>query len=174
MKDIFVDIVDDQDEVIFARPLSQVLEDGLLGQIRMVKLFIMNHDKELLLCRNVFGKKGDDLFDCPLTAIVHAGESYEDALIRACKEIFNIDMTKQQYYELGMLSRQDGLDCFTQVFELTYNELPDFSQTKFNDFMWEKPLDIITQFTKDQQGEKSLSKCLKAFYFDCQDNLMCS
>ena len=174
MKDIFVDIVDDNDEVVYARPLSQVLEDGLLGQIRMVKLFIMNYDKELLLCRNAFAKKNEGLFDCPLTAIVHAGESYEEALIRSCQEIFNIDMTKQQWYELGTLSRQDGLDCFTQVYELTYNELPDFSQTKFNDFMWEKPLDIITQFTKDPQGEKSLSKCLKSFYFDCQDNLMCS
>jgi len=174
MKDIFVDIVDDNDEVIYARTLSQVVEDGLLGQIRMIKLFIMNYDKELLLCRNAFGKKGEDLFDCPLTAIVHAGESYDEALIRTCQEIFSIDMTKQQWYELGMLSRQDGLDCFTQVYELTYNELPDFSETKFNDFMWEKPLDIITQFTKDPQGEKSLSMCLKSFYFDCQDSLMCS
>lgn len=174
MKDIFVDIVDDNDEVIYARTLSQVVEDGLLGQIRMIKLFIMNYDKELLLCRNAFGKKGEDLFDCPLTAIVHAGESYDEALIRTCQEIFKIDMTKQQWYELGMLSRQDGLDCFTQVYELTYNELPDFSETKFNDFMWEKPLDIITQFTKDPQGEKSLSMCLKSFYFDCQDSLMCS
>jgi hypothetical protein len=183
MKDIFVDIVDDNDEVVYARPLSQVLEDGLLGQIRMVKLFIMNYDKELLLCRNISlanpavaktQAKSDDLFDCPLTAIVHAGESYEEALIRACQEIFNIDITAEQYYELGMLSRQNGIDCFTQVYELTYNELPDFSQTKFNDFMWEKPLDIITQFTKDPEGEKSLSMCLKSFYFDCQDNLMCS
>ena len=185
MKDIFVDIVDDNDEMIYARPLSQVLEDGLLGQIRMVKLFIMNYDKELLLCRNAsFAKasadkaanierKVDDLFDCPLTAIVHAGESYEDALIRACQEIFNIDITAQQYYELGTLSRQDGFDCFTQIYELTYNELPDFSQTKFNDFMWEKPLDIITQFTKDPEGAKSLSMCLKSFYFDCQDNFSC-
>jgi hypothetical protein len=174
MKDIFVDIVDDNDEVIFARPLSQVVEDGLLGQMRMVKLFIANYDKELLLCRNVFAKKGEGLFDCPLTAIVHAGESYEQALIRATQEVFAIDITQQQYYELGTLSRQDGLDCFTQVYELTYNELPDFSQTKFNDFMWEKPLDIITQFTKNPEGEKSLSKCLKSFYFDCQDNMMCS
>ncbi len=174
MKDIFVDIVDDNDEVIFARPLSQVVEDGLLGQMRMVKLFIANYDKELLLCRNAFAKKGEGLFDCPLTAIVHAGESYEQALIRVTQEVFAIDITQQQYYELGTLSRQDGLECFTQVYELTYNELPDFSQTKFNDFMWEKPLDIITQFTKNPEGEKSLSKCLKSFYFDCQDNMMCS
>ena len=173
MKDIFVDIVDDNDEVIYARPLSQVLEEGLLGQIRMIKLFIENYDKELLLCRNALAKKGEDLFDCPLTAIVHAGESYEDALVRTAQEVFTIDIKQQQYYELGLLSRQDGMDCFTQVYELTYNELPDFSLTKFNDFMWEKPLDIITQFSKDPEGEKSLSICLKSFYFDCQDNFSC-
>ena len=173
MKEVFVDIVDDNDEVIYARPLSRVLEDGLLKQIRMVKLFIMNHDKEILLCRNAFAKKGDDLFDVPLTAIVHAGESYEEALIRSVHEVFGMDITTMQYYELGKLSREDGVDNFTEVYELTYNELPDFSQTKFNDFMWEKPLDIITQFAKNPEGEKSLSICLKSFYFDCQDNFSC-
>lgn len=175
MKNIFVDIVDDQDEVIQPISLHRVMEDGLLKQIRMVKLFIVNYDKELLLCRNLSTiKKDENLFDCPLTAIVHAGESYEEALIRAAQEVFNLDITDMQYYELGKLSAEDGMDCFTEVYELTYNELPDFSQTKFNDFMWEKPLDIITQFAKDPEGEKSLSVCLKSFYFDCQDNLMCS
>ena len=173
MKEIFVDIVDDQDEVIYARPLLRVVEDGLLKQIRMVKLFIMNYDKELLLCRNAFAKKGDDLFDCPLTAIVHAGESYEEALIRSVEEVFGLNLSTMQYYELGKLSREDGVDNFTEVYELSYNELPDFSTTKFNDFMWEKPLDIITQFAKNPEGEKSLSICLKSFYFDCQDNFSC-
>lgn len=173
MKDIFVDIVDDEDEVIDTRTLSRVIEDGLLKQIRMVKLFIMNYDKEILLCRNAFAKEGENLFDCPLTAIVHAGESYEDALIRTAQEIFDIDITAAQYYELGKLSREDGVDNFTEVYELTYNELPTFSKTIFNDFMWEKPLDIITQFAKNPEGEKSLSICLKSFYFDCQGNFSC-
>lgn len=173
MKEVFVDIVDDLDEIVYTCPLSRVIEDGLLKQIRMVKLFIMNYDKELLLCRNAFAKKGEGLFDVPLTAIVHAGESYEEALIRTMQEIFNLDITTMQYYELGKLSREDDLDNFTEVYELTYNELPDFSKTKFNDFMWEKPLDIITQFAKNPEGEKSLSICLKSYYFDCQDNFSC-
>ncbi len=176
MEEIFVDIVDDQDEVITPKPLVQVLKYGLLHQIRMVKLFIINYDKELLLCRNAFSpvsKKGEDGFDCPLTAIVHAGESYDEAIIRVVQETFGFDMTEMPFHELGKLSQEDGLDCFTQVYELTYNQLPDFSQTKMNDFMWEKPLDIITQFAKNPQGSKQLSICLKAFYFDCQDNLSC-
>ena len=180
MEEIFVDIVDDQDEVIVTKPLSRALQDGLLHQIRMVKLFIKNYDGQLLLCRNFSlvktaenSKKGQDFFDCPLTAIVHAGESYDEALIRAVQETFGFDMTDMPFHELGKLSLEDGLDCFTQVYELTYNELPDFSTTKFNDFMWETPLDIITQFSRDPQGEKSLSICLKYFYFDCQDNFSC-
>ncbi len=173
MKEIFVDVVDDKDEVVFTRQLSLVMEDGLLKQIRMVKLFIMNYDKEILLCRNTLAPKGENLFDVPLTAVVHAGESYEDALIRAAQDIFGLDITTLQYYELGKLSREDGLDNFTEVYELTYNELPDFSKTIFNDFMWEKPLDVITQFVKNPEGEKSLSICLKSFYFDCQDNFSC-
>lgn len=173
MKEIFVDIVDDQDEAIQARPLSYVMEHGLLKQIRMVKLFIMNYDKEILLCRNALGKKAENLFDCPLTALVHVGESYEEALIRSVQEVFNLDITTMQYHELGKLSSEDGVDNFTEVYELSYNQLPDFSQTKFNDFMWEKPLDVITQFSKNPEGEKSLSICLKTFYFDCQDNFSC-
>jgi hypothetical protein len=173
MKEIFVDIVDDHDELIFARPLSRVIEDGLIKQIRMVKLFIMNYDKDLLLCRNLFAKKGEDLFDCPLTAIVHAGESYEEALVRSAQEIFGLDIATLQYYELGKLSREDGMDNFVEVYELSYNELPNFTATKFNDFIWEKPLNIITQFAKNPEGEKSLSICLKSFYFDCHDNLSC-
>ncbi len=139
MKDVFVDIVDDQDEVIYTRSLSRVVEDGLLKQIRMVKLFIMNYDKEILLCRSALAKKGEDLFDCPLTAIVHVGETYEEALIRAAHEVFGFDITNMQYYLLGKLSDEDEVDNFTEVYELTYNELPDFSLTKFNDFIWEKP-----------------------------------
>ena len=173
MKDIFVDIVDDNDEVIYASPLSRAVEDGLLKQIRMVQCFIKNYDQELLLCRNVLGKKGDNLFDCPLTAIVHAGETYEEALLRAAQEIFNLDISELPFHDLGKLSREDGMDCFTEVYELTYNELPDFSATKFNDFMWETPLNIITQFAKNPEGEKSLSICLKSFYFDCQDSFSC-
>jgi hypothetical protein len=173
MKEIFVDIVDMYDEVICAQPLGLVLEQGMLSQVRMIKLFIMNHDQQLLLCRNGFAKRGEDLFDCPLTAIVHAGESYEDGLIRATQETFGLDITSMQWYELGKLSLEDGLDCFTMVYELTYNELPNFDETKFNDFMWEKPLDIITQFSKKSDGEKTLSICLKSFYFDCQSNFSC-
>jgi len=173
MKEIFVDIVDEHDEVIAARPLSYVIEEGYVHQIRMIKLFMVNYDKELLLCRNAFAKKGHDLFDVPLTAIVHVGESYEEALIRSVYEIFNFDISNMPYHHLGKLSVQDGMDCFTEVFELTLNELPNFSETKFNDFMWEKPLDVITQLSKTGEGEKSLSLCLKNFYFDCQNNLSC-
>lgn len=173
MKEIFVDIVDDQDEEISTCALSRVVEEGLLKQIRMVKLFIMNYDKELLLCRNALAKKGQDLFDVPLTAIVHVGETYDQALIRAVYEVFNIEITELPYHELGKLSVEDGMDCFTEVYELTFNELPDFSETKFNDFMWEKPLDVITQLSKTGEGEKQLSICLKNFYFDCQNNLSC-
>ncbi len=89
------------------------------------------------------------------------------------QDIFGLDITTMQYYELGKLSREDGVDNFTEVYELSYNELPDFSKTVFNDFMWEKPLDIITQFAKNPEGEKALSICLKTFYFDCQDNFSC-
>ncbi len=175
MKEIFVDIVDDNDEVIYASPLSRVVEDGLLKQIRMVKCFIKNYDQEILLCRNALTKKKDEgLFDCPLTAIVHAGESYEEALLRAAQEVFGLDISELPFHDLGTLSREDGLDNFTQVYELTYNELPDFSATKFNDFMWETPLNIITQFAKDPEGEKSLSTCLKSFYFDCHDKDSCN
>lgn len=173
MKEIFVDIVDDQDEVIYPKPLSIVIAEGLVRQIRMIKLFIINYDKEILLCRNALAKKGDDLFDCPLTAIVHAGESYDEALIRVSQEVFGLDITELPFHDLGKLSQEDGVDCFTQVYELTFNELPDFSQTKFNDFIWDKPLDIITKFSQDPQGEKDLSICLKTFYFDCQNNLSC-
>ena len=173
MKEIFVDIVDDKDEVVQARALSRAMEDGLLKQIRMVKLFIMNYDKEILLCRNTLAKKGGNLFDCPLTAIVHAGESYEEALIRVVQEIFGFDISNLSYHKLGKLSRDEGMDCFTEVYELSYNELPNFSATKFNDFIWEKPLNVITQFAKNPEGEKTLSIFLKTFYFDCQNNLSC-
>ena len=173
MKEIFVDIVDDKDEVVQARPLSRAIEDGSLKQIRMVKLFIMNHDKEILLCRNTLAKKDENIFDCPLTAIVHEGESYEDALIRSVHEVFSFDISDLPYHQLGKLSREDGMDCFTEVYELSYNELPDFSATKFNDFIWEKPLNVITQFAKNPEGEKTLSIFLKSFYFDCQNNLSC-
>jgi len=173
MKEIFVDIVDEQDEVIESRSLSQVVELGLIRQIRMVKLFVINYDKEILLCRNALAKKGEDLFDVPLTAIVHVGESYEEALFRVTQEIFGLDIKDLPFHELGKLSHEDEVDCFTEVFELTYNELPDFSQTKFNDFIWEKPLNIITQFSKNPEGEKSLAICLKHFYFDCVDNSYC-
>lgn len=173
MSEIFVDIVDQDDEVICPRPLSHVIQDGLLKQVRLVKLFIMNYDKELLVCRNALAKKGDDLFDTPLTALVHAGESYEEALIRSAQESFGIDIIDMQYHFLGKLSQQDGMDSFVEVYELSYNQLPDFSKTVFNDFIWEKPLDLITHFAQQQEAEKALSICLKSFYFDCQDNFSC-
>jgi len=173
MKDIFVDIVDEHDEVVVARPLSYVVEMGLLKQIRMVKLFIMNYSQEILLCRNALAKKGQDLFDCPLTAIVHFGETYEEALIRAVNDVFGFDISQMSYYSLGKLSVQDEMESFVEVFELTFDGLPDFSQTQFTDFIWEKPLDVITQLSKNHEGEKTLSICLKHFYFDCVNNQEC-
>jgi hypothetical protein len=172
MKEIFVDIVDQNDEVIHPRPLSRVLADGLVHQIRMVKLYIKNFDKELLVCRTVFGslhevdkkKATCTLFDVPLTALVHAGETYEQALLRAAQETFGLDLVDLPYYELGKLSKEDGLDCYTQVYELTYHALPDFSKTTFNDFIWEKPLHMISHFTQHQEAEKSLLLSLKLYY----------
>lgn len=164
MKDIFVDIVDEKDELIYPRALSQVIADGLLRQIRMVKLLIINYDKELLVCRNALAKKGEDLFDCPVTAIVHAGETYEEAIIRATKETLDVDITDLPFHELGVMSHDDGVDCFTGVYELTYNELPDFRRTACNDFMWEQPDDLMTKFSKQYGSEKSLLVCLEHFY----------
>ena len=100
-------------------------------------------------------------------------ETYEEALIRSVYEVFNLDISDLPFHCLGKLSEEDGMDCFTEVYELTFNELPDFSATKFNDFFWEKPLDVITQLSKTGEGEKALSLCLKHFYFDCQNNLSC-
>ncbi|MGZ6250747.1 MAG: hypothetical protein ACXWL2_01855 [Candidatus Chromulinivorax sp.] len=174
MKEIFVDIVDERDEVIQPRPLSYVMQQGLAAQIRMIKLFIKNYDKELLLCRKIVENREKNLFDTPLTAIVHAGESYEEALLRAAEEFLGFDLADMPYHELGKLTpEEDKTESFVMVYELTYNQLPDFKMAIFNDFMWEKPLDCITLFSQNGQAHHELAICLKAFYFDCKDNVSC-
>ena len=163
----FLDIVDQDDNVISSMPRSKVYEQQLFAQMRSVWLMLKNRDGQLWIPRRAYDRKIlPGYLDGSVVGHVSAGESYEQALIRETHEEVGLDLVHYDYSFLGKVTPfQDQAFCFAAVFECHIDTAPkNWNKHEFAGWSWLYPEQLIEQYDQGILMKDTLPIILKKFY----------
>ncbi|MEK7067756.1 MAG: NUDIX hydrolase [Patescibacteria group bacterium] len=163
--DEFLDIVDENDNVIGNKRRSEVYKERL-SNFRVVNVFIVNSKGEIWIPRRSADKRiFPSCLDMSMGGHVESGESYEDALKREMQEELNIDISKVQAYLLGHLTPQkDGVSAYMNVYEVKMDKAPDYNKKDFVEYFWLTPKDIFERIANGDKTKDDLPTLIKIFY----------
>lgn len=162
----WVDIVNENDEVVGSMPRSEAYDKKMFASMRASWLMIKNSEGKLWIPRRNFNKKVlPGALDGSVVGHVSAGESYEQALIREAWEEVGIDLKKHPYRFLGKLTPgKDSSFCFAAVYELEVDDVPDWNRDDFVEFFWLLPQEVVKKIISGDFVKDSLLDVLKSFY----------
>ena len=162
----WLDIVNEDDNVIGMMSRSDAYEQKLYSSLRTCWLMIKNSEGKLWIPRRHLSKKilpGG--LDGSAVGHVSAGESYKRGLIRETEEEVGVDLTKVPYKLLGKLDPQkDKSLCFAHVYEIELDDVPDWNKDDFVEFFWLTPQEVLQKIEEGHPAKSTLSIILKKFY----------
>jgi len=136
MKDEYLDIVDENDNVKSKDTRENIWKRGLEHNVRVVNIFIFNSKKELLLPKRSMDRRiFPGCYDFSCGEHVQAGEDYYDAAVRGLKE--ELGIVDQKLVELGKITPKEGVNCFMKVYKLTYDrEINNYDKKGIDNLFW--------------------------------------
>lgn len=160
-----LDLVNERDEVIDSKPRSEVYALGLRN-FRVVNLFIRNDKGEIWIPRRTAHKRLFPLcLDMSVAGHVESGESYEAALIRETHEEAGIVVDVTQLKHLGKATpHANDISAFSETYELTQNEVPNYNPHDFCEWMWITPSDLLKKLDAGEPCKSDLPKLVRLFY----------
>lgn len=164
MQDEWMDLVDDNDQVIGKKLRSEIYAEKLFN-FRVVNGFLKNDQGEIWVPRRAPHKKNfPDCLDMSVAGHVESGESYDQAFAREASEELNIDVRDYDVKLLGHLSQKDGVSVFMQVYEVSANDSPDYNKDEFIEAVWLKPADLAKRIQNGDKSKSDLPPLLRLFY----------
>ncbi len=153
----YLNIVDENDNVIDKDTRESIWKRGLEHNVRVVNIFVFNTKGKLLLPKRSMNRKiFPGCFDFSCGEHVLAGENYYDAAIRGLKEELGIVDVK--LIELGKLTLEEGVNCFMKVYQLIHDgEINNYDKNGIDNLFW---FDLSTV---KQMVEKDKNKFKKDF-----------
>jgi isopentenyl-diphosphate delta-isomerase type 1 len=141
-KDEIFDIVNENDEVIGTGTRKDIHQKKLMH--RAVHAIFFNWSRNILLQKRSMGKDTfPGVWTTSCSGHVDSGESYEDALIRECKEELGVSLKLSDFKYIGKVPacEETGFE-FTQVYTITNTGpfMPSFSEVQSLDWM---PVDMF-------------------------------
>ncbi len=116
----FLDIVDDNDNVIAKDTRENIYKGGLKNNVRVVNIFLFNSKGELLVPKRSENRRlFPGCYDFSCGEHVISREDYYSAAIRGLKE--ELKLSNLKLLELGKLMPKDGVNCFMKVFKVIYD-----------------------------------------------------
>ena len=167
----YVDVVNEQDELIRTMPLLEVRRIGFeeLAQngeyVRAICAFLKNSKGQLWIPRRCEAKKVFPLaLDIGISGFVSAGETYPDAFVREAAEEANIDVRTMKTKHLGLLHPRTGSGCFTDAYEIASDETPNYNRDDFCDSYWLYPQEVLEMLPQERPVKRGLPVAMKTFY----------
>ena len=132
----YLDIVDENDNVIDKDTRENIWKRGLKHNVRVVNILIFNTKDKLLLPKRSMNRRiFPGCFDFSCGEHVLTGENYYDAAIRGLKEELGIVDIK--LIELGKLTPKEDVSCFMKVYQLTYDgEINNYDKNGIDNLFW--------------------------------------
>ena len=164
--DEYLDLVDDQDQVIGRMLRSEVYARGL-SNFRVVNAFIESATGGLWIPRRGPDKKIFPLaLDMSMGGHVGSGETYDDAFGRETSEELNIDVSTANWRLLGKLTpHEHGVSAFMQVYAIRVDRAPRYNPQDFVDAAWHTPAYLLDLLASGRDTSKDdLPRLVRHFY----------
>ena len=163
--DEYLDLVDENDNVIGNKRRSEVYEEKLTNY-RVINAFVMNSKGEIWIPRRTANKKLYPLsLDISVGGHVETGENYEDALKREAYEELNINVDEFSNRLLGHLNPQkDNVSSFMKVYEIKMDIIPQYNKNDFLEYFYFTPRELYDQIQRGESAKSDLLKLLVHFY----------
>ncbi len=164
--DEYLDLVDENDQVIEKKLRSEVYLQGL-SNFRVINVLIRNSKGELWIPRRTAHKRLFPLgLDVSAGGHVESGEDYQSTLEREVFEEIRIDLKITPFTLLGKLTPQQGLSCFMQVYEIQSDQVPDFNPEDYFEYYWLSPTELLKRIENGDICKSDLPKIIQHFYID--------
>jgi isopentenyldiphosphate isomerase len=163
-KEEYLDLVDQDDNVIGRKLRSEVYAEGLLN-FRAAHVFLVNSEGKLWIPRRTAHKTLLPLaLDYSAAGHVESGESYEEAFARETMEELNIDVLKVTHRLLGHFTPKDGVKIFQQVYEIKSDETPKYNLDDFIEAYWLTPKELVEKIKGGEKAKSDLALLVEKFY----------
>lgn len=163
--DEVLDRVNDLDEVVGVIRRSEAWANGVRW-VRVVNAFVVNHQGQLWIPRRSAHKRMFPLcLDMSVGGHVESGESYEEAIVREAREELGLDLNEVPNREIAYLNpAQYGLSAWMNVWEIAYDQTPDFNVEDFVDSEWVYPKELLSRLEKGERAKGDLMQLVRIFY----------
>ena len=130
MADYYIDIVNENDEVVGKELKSKKLEKEFIS--RVIAVFLLDSEKKFLMCRRAPHKSdAPNLWDLAVCGNVESGESYKEAARRELSEELGISCELEslgKFYEENKATSGSLLKVFCGIFIGYTDEEPTLSE----------------------------------------------
>jgi isopentenyl-diphosphate delta-isomerase len=165
--DEILDLVDENDQVIDHIARGKFLEstDESLGYIRGSAAFIINSHGELWVPRRANDRHVmPGGLDFSVAETVGSGESYDEAVVRGFAEEANLTISIEDLQNIGMLSPEDTVKFFINVYIYKSDAVPDYNRDDYTDYKWMKPQELLELLSPGKDfGKNGLIPAIKKF-----------
>ncbi len=155
MKEEYLDIVDENDNVIDKDTRKNIWKRGLEHNVRVVNIFVFNLKKELLLPKRSMNRRiFSGCYDFSCGEHVLTGEDYNTAAVRGLEE--ELGIVNPRLIELGKIIPKEGVNCFMKVYKLTYDrKINNYDKNGIDSLFWYDLATIKQMVKKDKNKFKA-------------------
>jgi isopentenyl-diphosphate delta-isomerase len=164
-EDELLDLVDEQDRVTGSKLRSEIYREGL-SNFRAVNAFLVNDAGQLWIPRRTATKRTfPSCLDMSVAGHVASSEEYLTAFRRELHEELNLVLDDVEWKFIGHLTPYlHGVSCFMRVYEIRYNQDPDYNREDFAESYWFYPHEVLDKLNNGDNSKNDLPKLVKLLY----------